>query len=182
MTNYDKVIIKYLIKVSLSNLNSSNITSMIYTFTGCKSLETVDFTSFSSSKVEKMEFLFSGCNNLINLKGFESLNTSSLLKTSGMFIECRNLKYVNISSFQLNKISEHNGMFIDTPSLESLDIGNNNNINGLFSSDEDIKVKIITISIEVNSSGLIGQITRIIRKENQQLECTLRNWTAFNIK
>jgi len=71
------------------------ITSMIYTFTDCKSLETIDFTSFSSSNVEKMEFLFAGCSNLVNIKGFENLDTSSLQKTAGMFIECKNLISVN---------------------------------------------------------------------------------------
>jgi hypothetical protein len=40
-------------------------------------LEIVDFTSFSSSKVEKMDFLFGGCKKLVNIKGFENLDTSS---------------------------------------------------------------------------------------------------------
>lgn len=77
-----------LVKITLSKLNSSSIASMMYTFTDCTSLETVDFTSFSSSHVEKMEFLFAGCTNLVNIKGFEQLDTSSLNKTAGMFIEC----------------------------------------------------------------------------------------------
>jgi len=94
----------------------------------CKSLETIDFTSFSSSNVEKMEFLFAGCSNLVNIKGFENLDTSSLQKTAGMFIECKNLISVNLSSFQLNNISEQNGMFIDNPSLEKLDLGNTTDI------------------------------------------------------
>ena len=84
-----------LVKIILSHLNSTLITSMIYTFTDCKSLETIDFTSFSSSNVEKMEFLFAGCSNLVNIKGFENLDTSSLQKTAGMFIECKNLISVN---------------------------------------------------------------------------------------
>ena len=76
-----------LIKLSLTKFNSTSITSMIYTFTNCINLETVDFTSFSSSKVEKMDFLFGGCKKLVNIKGFENLDTSSLQKTAGMFIE-----------------------------------------------------------------------------------------------
>ena len=38
-----------LIKLSLSGLNSPNIKSMIYTFTNCEKLETVNFESFQSS-------------------------------------------------------------------------------------------------------------------------------------
>ena len=171
-----------LIKVSLSNLNSTSITSMIYTFTGCSNLETVDFTSFSSSKVEKMDFLFGGCTNLVNIKGFEKLDTSSLQKTAGMFLECKHLNFVNLSAFKLNDISEQNGMFIDNPSLETLDLGNTRDINGLFSSTENFKVTIITSSNEVNSSGLSGEFTRISREENEQLNCTLKNWTEFILK
>ena len=168
-----------LIKVDLSNLNSPSITSMIYTFTDCTSLVTVDFTSFVSSKVEKMEFLFGGCVNLVNIKGFEKLDTSSLTKTAGMFIECRNLIMVNLSAFKLDSISEQNGMFIENPSLEKIDIGNTSDINNIFSSTENFKVTIITTSNGLNSSGLSGEFTNISRKEIQQGNCTVSNWTEL---
>ena len=45
-----------LIKISLSILNSSNITSMMYTFTNCVQLEIVNFTSFQSSNITRMDF------------------------------------------------------------------------------------------------------------------------------
>ena len=130
-----------LIKVDLTNLNSPSITSMIYTFTDCSNLETADLTSFNSSRVEKMEFLFGGCTHLVNLKGFENLNTSSLKKTAGMFIGCHNLQKVNLSSFQLDNISEQNGMFIDNPSLETLDIGNTSDINTIFVLEKILMLK-----------------------------------------
>lgn len=168
-----------LIKVNLSKINSSLITSMIYTFTDCTNLEIVDLTSFNSSGVQKMEFLFGGCTNLENIKGFENLNTSSLEKTAGMFIGCENLQSVNLSSFQLNNISEPNGMFINNPSLVTLDVGNASDINGLLSSSENYKVNIITSSNEVNTSGLNGQFTRVSREDIQELNCTKRNWTDF---
>ena len=150
---------------------------MIYTFAGCSSLETVNLTNFNTSEVQQMEFFFSGCTNLQNIKGFENLNTSSLSKTAGMFLGCQNLKSVNLSAFQLNNITEKNGMFIDNPSLESLDIGNASDINFIFSSSENYNVRIITTSSEeLNMTGLAGSFTTVNRTENQQLNCTLRNW------
>ena len=86
-----------LIKVILSYLNSPFISSMIYTFTDCTNLETVDFTSFNSSQVKNMDFLFGGCTKLVNIKGLENLETFSLTKTAGMFLECANLVSVNLS-------------------------------------------------------------------------------------
>ena len=165
-----------LIKINLSKINSSLIKSMIYTFTDCSSLKTVDLTSFDSSGIQKMEFLFGGCTNLENIKGFEKLNTSSLEKTAGMFIGCENLQSVNLSSFQLDNISEANGMFINNPSLVTLDIGNSSDINGFLSSSENYKINIITTSNEVNTSGLTGQFTRVSRVD---ANCTKRNWTNF---
>ena len=166
-----------LVKVDLSDLNSTNLTSMIYTFAGCSSLETVNLTNFNTSEVQQMEFFFSGCTNLQNIKGFENLNTSSLSKTAGMFLGCQNLKSVNLSAFQSNNITEKNGMFIDKPSLESLDIGNASDINSIFSSSENYNVRIITTSSEeLNMTGLAGSFTTVNRTEYQQLNCTLRNW------
>ena len=99
-----------------------------------------------------------------------------------MFIGCQNLKTVNLSSFQLNNISEQNGMFIDNPSLETLDVGNATDINSIFSSEENFNVKIITVSDELNSSELNGQFSSFKREDIQVLNCTKRNWTEFLIK
>ena len=166
-----------LIKINLSNLNSPNITSMIYTFTNCEQLETVNFTSFESSNVTKMDFLFSGCSNLININGFEDLNTSSLIKTAGMFLGCTSLVSLNLSSLNFNNISEQNGMFINNPSLESIDLGQASDITNLFSSSEDFHVNIITSSNYINDTGLSGTFEVLSREENENLSCSLRNYS-----
>ena len=58
-------------------------------------------------------------------------------------------------------------MFIDNPSLETLDVGNATDINSIFSSEENFNVKIITISEELNSSELNGQFSSFRREEIQ---------------
>ena len=171
-----------LVKVNLTNLNSPSITSMIYTFTDCISLETVDLTSFPSAHIKKMDFLFSGCINLVSIKGFETLDTSSLEKTAGMFLDCQNLISVNLSSLYLDNITESNGMFINNPSLELLDLGNVTDVNGLFSSTEFFKVTIISSSMYVNTTCLKGIFSIINRAANQRLNCSVRNWTDFIMK
>lgn len=166
-----------LIKIDFTGLNSPNVTSMIYTFTNCEQLQTVDFTYFQSSNIEKMDFLFSGCSNLVNINGFENLNTSSLIKTAGMFLGCTSLISLNLSSLNFNNISEQNGMFVNNPSLESIDLGEVSDINDLFSSSEEFHVNIITSSDYINSSGLSGTFEVISREENDNLNCSLRNYS-----
>ena len=118
-----------LISANLSQINSPSLQSSIYTFTNCKNLKQVDLSSIDTSKVTTMDFLFSGCNNLIEIKGLENLNTSSVKKTAGMFLECEKLRHVNLSAFKLDKIEEPSGMFINNPSLEAVDLGDCNDIN-----------------------------------------------------
>ena len=118
-----------LISVNLSQINSPSLQSSIYTFTNCKNLKQADLSSIDTSKVTTMDFLFSGCNNLIEIKGLENLNTSSVKKTAGMFLECEKLRHVNLSAFKLDKIEEPSGMFINNPSLEAVDLGDCNDIN-----------------------------------------------------
>jgi len=88
-----------LISANLSQINSPSLQSSIYTFTNCKNLIQVDLSSIDISKVTTMDFLFSGCNNLVEIKGLENLNTSSVQKTAGMFLECEKLREVNLSAF-----------------------------------------------------------------------------------
>ena len=73
-----------------------------------------------------------------------------------MFLGCTSLLSLNLSSLNFNNISEQNGMFINNPSLESVDLGEISDINNLFSSSEDFNVNIITNSNSVNNSGLNG--------------------------
>ena len=68
-----------LIKVDLSHLNTSRIS---YTFYGCTNVEQINFTSLETSNLENMEFLFAGCENLVDIIGFEDLNTSLIKYTS----------------------------------------------------------------------------------------------------
>ena len=168
-----------LIKIDLSELNTQNVTSMIYTFTNCEQLQTVNFTSFQSSNIVKMDFLFSGCSDLVNIVGFEELDTSSLTKTAGMFLGCTSLVSLNLSSLNFNNIPEQNGMFINNPSLETIDLGDVSDINNLFSSSENFNVKIITSSNNINSSGLSGNFEILTREENDNLNCSLQNYSLM---
>jgi len=144
-----------LISANLSQINSPSLQSSIYTFTNCKNLMQVDLSSIDTSKVTTMDFLFSGCNNLVEIKGLENLNTSSVQKTAGMFLECEKLREVNLSAFNLDKINEPNGMFIDNPSLELLDLGDCSDIDKLldiFPQENNNNTKVTIVSnIEVEN-------------------------------
>ena len=168
-----------LISVDLSHTNSPSMTSMIYTFTNCKNLQKVDFTSLQTSQVTSMDFFFAGCTNLMDLKGLENIDTSSVKKTAGMFIDCHNLLSANLSAFQLNNIEEQSGMFINNPSLQTVDLGNNTDLSQIFSSSESFNVIIYTTENGVNTSGLNGAF-RISEEPIRERNCTVINWTKIS--
>ena len=48
----------------VGNLFSNNVENMIYMFSGCASLESLNLSSFNTSKVKNMSFMFGGCSSL----------------------------------------------------------------------------------------------------------------------
>lgn len=162
-----------LINIDLSNINSPLINSSIYTFTNCKNLIKVDFSSVDTSRVTTMDFLFAGCQKLTEIKGFENLNTSSVTKTAGMFIECRNLIDLNLSAFVLDNIKEQSGMFIDNPSLKSIDIGNCTDVTQLFSIEDNYNIRIYSTNNNINMTGINGTFSFAFRYEYVETNCTI---------
>ena len=148
-----------LISANLSQINSPSLQSSIYTFTNCKNLMQVDLSSIDTSKVTTMDFLFSGCNNLVEIKGLEKLNTSSVKKTAGMFLECEKLREVNLSAFKLDEIEEPSGMFINNTSLEVLDLGDCSKIDN-----------VLEIFPQENNNSTKVTIFANIEAENRTLE------------
>jgi len=146
-----------LISVDLSHMNFPNISRLSYTFNDCKNVEKINLTSLDTSKVENMEFLFAGCDNLVEIIGLENLNTSSLRVATGIFLNCRNLQVVNISSFDLDNIAENYGLFVNTTSLQVVDLGNCSDANNLFNPNEELNI-IIIANDSINISLLSGNV------------------------
>ena len=122
-----------LISVDLSNINSPFIKSMSHTFHNCTNLEIINFKSFNSKNIVSMDSLFKGCSNLLDLPGFENLDTSLMENISEMFVDCQNLSFVNLSSFDLSKIKGTNRIFDNNPSLKYIILRQSDNNNNTLS-------------------------------------------------
>ena len=117
-----------LTKIVLSNISSSNINNLSNMFANCYNLEEINLESFDTSKVKRMDGLFKGCNNLPGIIGLEQLDTSSLNNITGMFVNCGNIFYINLSSFDLDKIAEKENVFDNNSNLQYIDLRNSKNI------------------------------------------------------
>ena len=157
-----------LISVDLSHMNFPNINRLSYTFNDCKNIEKINLTSLDTSNVENMEFLFAGCDNLVEIIGLENLNTSSLRVATGIFLNCRNLQIVNISSFDLDNIAENYGLFVNTTSLQVVDLGNCSDANNIFNPNEELNI-IIIANDSINTSLLLGNVGVYVNNETNNI-------------
>ena len=146
-----------LINVDLSHINTTNMSRISYTFYNCKNVEQVNFTLLDTSNIEYMEFLFAGCENLVDIIGLESLNTSLIKYTTGMFFDCKNLQVANLSSFDLDNVEEQHGMFVNTTSLQMVNLGNCTDANNLFDKSQEYNL-IILGNEDINTSSISGNI------------------------
>ena len=114
-----------IIKIDLSNFDSSNVRNMINMFSGCTSLTSINFNNFDTSLVTNMAFLFYQCHSLISLD-LSNFNTTSVEIMVSTFCECISLKSLYLNSFDTSSVTNMYGMFLHCDSLESLYIDNFN--------------------------------------------------------
>ena len=111
---------------------------MSYTFNNCINLKKINLTSLDTSNLENMEFLFAGCQNLVDIIGLQEINTNSLKVATGMFLDCTNLQFVDISSFNFDNLEGQDGIFVNTKSLQVINLGNCSDANSIFNPNEEL--------------------------------------------
>ena len=107
--------------LDLSLWDTSQCTSMSGTFGGCKAT-TINLKNWNTSKVVNMDGMFRDTTNLKNLDVL-SFDTSNVT-TYGYFISNTGLSHLDLSSFKTKKGINLTYLFLDSPSLESVDISN----------------------------------------------------------
>ena len=86
-------------------------------------IKTVVFdASFANARPTSCYYWFSGCNNLTEIKGIENLNTENVTNMSYMFVKCKALTSLNLTSFNTEKVTDMQGMFKECSALTSLDL------------------------------------------------------------
>ena len=115
--------------IDLTSFNTNNVNNMSYMFYGCSSLKSIDLTSFNTNNVINMSYMFYGCSSLKSID-LSSFNTNNVINMSCMFSGCSSLKSIDLSSFNTNNVTSMSHMFHRCISLRSLDLSsfNTNNV------------------------------------------------------
>ena len=107
-----------IIKIDLSNFDSSSITNLNGMFFRCSKLTTIIFDNFDTSLVEDMSFMFYGCTHLISLN-LTMFDTSKVKYMQNMFQYCYSLTTLDLSNFRTSNVIDMNRMFYICSSLIS---------------------------------------------------------------
>jgi len=58
-----------------------------------------------------MSFMFNGCHKLKQIIGINKFNTNKVTNMAGMFSECEELEYLDLSNFNTNNVFDMSSMF-----------------------------------------------------------------------
>lgn len=135
----------------LENLNTSNVKDMVWMFSGCKKLTSLNLASFKTDNVEEMFGMFEYCEKLTSIN-LSSFNTSKVNNMTEMFRGCSSLKSLNLSNFKTGMVRVFSNMFYGCKSLSTLDISTFNTdkawtMEGMFAKCSSLK----TLYVPANS-------------------------------
>lgn len=111
-------------KLYLSNFNTSNVVSLYSMFYYCESLHTLDLSSFDTSNVTTLEDTFNYCRSLCSLN-VSSFNTSKVKSFASTFSGCEQLETLNIANFNFEACDDNSGILSSCFKLQNLTFGTN---------------------------------------------------------
>ena len=109
--------------LDLSSFNTSNVTDMSTLFMTCSALTNLDVSTFNTAKVKNMNAMFDFCTSLTNLN-LNNFDTKNVENMNSMFFACQSLSSLNVGSFNTAKVTDFTVMFGDCHNLSNLNVTN----------------------------------------------------------
>lgn len=111
--------------IDVSSFDTGNVTGVKYMFVNCRSLTTLDLSNFDTSKVTLFGSMFNGCSALTSVN-VSSFDTSSATDMSFMFNDCSALTTLDTSNFNMSNVTTATQMFTNCSALTSISLANAN--------------------------------------------------------
>ena len=105
----------------LSNLDTSNTSTMIWTFYGCPRLSSVDVSGWDTSNLKDTRWMFQGCTSLDSLD-LSAWDVSNITDMSSMFQDCSRLSSLDVSGWKSFGAANMYSAFSGCTSLRTLDV------------------------------------------------------------
>jgi len=172
---------KSLKTLDLSNLDTSNVITMMFTFLNCMSLTSLNLDRINTSSVTIFLGVFYNCSSLESLD-LSSFDTSNGLIMNSMFFNCSSLTSLNLSNFKTTNISSMAGMFYDCVKLKSLDLSSfdtssSRTFNNIFSNCTEL----ISLDISNFNTTKANTISEMFSNCNNLQYINISNYVGKNI-
>ena len=144
---------------------TANVTDMSYMFYGCSNLVSAPLSRFNTSKVTNMQSMFSGCSKLgdSSLKGIKDFDTKNVIYMQSM-LNGTKASELDLSSWNVAKVTNMNGMFKGCTELRKLTLGTNfdvSNVTGsttAFTDVHDLAVLVPSAKLSTIKSNFTGKL------------------------
>lgn len=164
-------------------------------FSSCPSLNELDLTGNKSFKITNAFGMFSECTLLMEVKGLDCLDVSECTKTEYLFSDCKLLKEIDISSWELNKLEYATKMFEGMSNLTNIYIGKikaskdlklTNFIKGTNKKAKiHMKEKINSLDLDIESTDMCIADVKMIQADDyseSHLRMLLKQFTSRDVQ
>ncbi len=113
----------------LNSLNTSNVQTMCNMFWNCGYLTTLDLSGFNTANVTNFNMMINMPNDgsalLNSIVLGENWSTLNAIDMSYMFVDCANLKSLDLSMFNTSNVTNMSGMFRCCRNLKTIYVSDN---------------------------------------------------------
>ena len=130
--------------------------------------------------------MFNKCHKLREIKGINNFNTNKVTNMRGMFRECNELLYLDLSNFNTNNVTDMGFMFKKCHMLKEIKGIKNFNINikdisGIFDECNELEYLIIVSKPkDKNNNYISNSYINKLDEENKQLKKEMENMFAIS--
>ena len=175
----------------IGNWNTSNVTNMAQMFAWSEKLEQLNVSGWNVSKVTNMQQMFNTCRSLVSIEGIGNWVAPNLTNIAGMFCYCDNLTTLDLSGFDISKVTtlgimqgeDFKGLFKSCKSLTSIigidkwDVSNVNDMREIFR--DCIKLSSLDVS-KWDTSNVIN-MSRLFYSCRLLTSLDVSNWDVSNV-
>ena len=168
-----------LTELDISNFDTSKVTNMVRMFSG-SGLTSLDVSNFNTSNVTAMNEMFRGIK--VTDLDLTSFDTSKVTDMQWMFSQCSQLETLDLSSFDTSNVTSMASMFTNSYALEELDLTSFNTSNVTNMSNMFISCTSLTyLNVSSFNTSKVTTMVNMFRDLYVIKELDLTNFDTSNV-
>lgn len=151
-------------------------------FSNCVSLTGLDVTHWGMGHVGNMTDMFYGCRSLTDLDGLAEWDTGNATMLTHMFYGCNRLSTVDITSWNVRKVTTTRGMLQGTP-ITSLDLSawNTDSLTSMRYMFENC-TKLTSLDLSGWNTSNVTDMSGLFSRDQQLTDLSMDGWNTGSVR